>query len=615
MVAFLLIGFHKITAQCSRWQLRTNYTIDATMDVRQHQLNGTTRISLLNNSPDTLAHLFFHTYFNAFQPGSEMDIRSRTISDPDRRVFDRISKLYSKEMGYMRLNSITVNGYLVLTSEEFGSIYKVTLSKPVLPGQLAEITLNFEAQVPLQIRRNGRMNEEGVHYSMAQWYPKLCHYDQYGWHTNAYIGREFHGMFGEFDVRITIDSAYVLAGTGYLQNADEIGKGYTRTKIQKSKNKGGQTTWHFKANDVHDFVWAADPDYVHITDTTPDGIILRAFYKPSEKTNEFWPLLPKIMKAAFSYIQPTFGAYPYKTYSFIQGGDGGMEYPMATLITGHRNLASLVGVSIHELMHSWYHGVLGFNESRYHWMDEGFTTYASERVMQFLSLNGYIPGQSGEKELFARSYTGYLNLLASGVEEPMSTHADHFEYNTAYGLASYSKGSLFLHQLSGIIGQNLLDSTLRTFYVTCAFKHPEDVDFIRIAERLSGMQLRWYLDYWVYSTKFIDYKVLEPGRSEDGLHVLRMERLGAMPMPLELKISFKNGQYYHIYIPINLLYGYKTEFREEDKTFRLSIWDWVNPVYEAVLPWQATDIQSVEIDPFNTMMDADRQNNIWPVKH
>ena len=194
------------------------------MDVKTHRFDGSQKLIYTNNSPDTLNKVYYHLYFNAFQPGSMMDIRSLTIDDPDRRVGDRISKLTDDEIGFQRITSLKQNGKDLNYHTE-GTILEVTLNEPILPGKKATFDMEFNAQVPLQVRRSGRDNAEGISYSMSQWYPKMVEYDYLGWHANPYIGREFHGVWGDFDVKITIDPAYTIGGTGYLQNANDIGHG------------------------------------------------------------------------------------------------------------------------------------------------------------------------------------------------------------------------------------------------------------------------------------------------------------------------------------------------------------------------------------------------------
>ncbi|MEL6942988.1 MAG: M1 family metallopeptidase, partial [Bacteroidota bacterium] len=332
-----------LSAQPDRWQQRAEYEMEIDFDVKKHQYKGKQKLTYYNNSPDTLDRVFYHLYFNAFQPGSMMDVRQGSL-DSDPRVGTRISKLAPNEIGYQKVMSLKQDGKDT-KYEIVGTILEVELAEPIMPNSKTVLVMEHEAQVPLQIRRSGRMNKEGIDYSMAQWYPKLSEYDYQGWHANPYIGREFHGVWGDFDVKISIAEDYVVAASGYIQNPDEVGHGYSDGK---PKAKKGKITYHFNAPNVHDFVWAADPDYKHTTLKSKEGVLMRFFYQENAKTKDNWEALPAIMDEVFQYANKTYGKYPYEVYSFIQGGDGGMEYPMATLITGERVLPSLVGVSIHE---------------------------------------------------------------------------------------------------------------------------------------------------------------------------------------------------------------------------------------------------------------------------
>ena len=317
-----------------------------------------------NNSPEELTHVYYHLYFNAFQPNSQMDIRSRSIKDPDRRVTDRISKLTPEEIGYIKVGSLKQNGKNV-SFNVVGTILEVTLNNPIKPGSSATFEMVYDAQVPKQIRRSGRNNAEGVALSMAQWYPKLAEYDFEGWHTPPYIAREFHGVWGNFDVKITIDKNYVVGGSGYLQNPQEIGHGYQDKSIALKVPSTEKLTWHFKAPNVHDFMWAADPEFIHDIVKMENGIDLHFLYKSTLEENYLknWKNLQEPTAKLMDYFSKHIGQYPYKQYSVIQGGDGGMEYAMATLITGKRKFGSLFGVTAHEMAHTWFQFLLATNEN------------------------------------------------------------------------------------------------------------------------------------------------------------------------------------------------------------------------------------------------------------
>jgi hypothetical protein len=593
-----------VEAQSDRWQQRIYYDMDIDFDVKKHQYNGKQRAFYSNNSPDELHKVFYHLYFNAFQPGSMMDVRSNTIKDADPRVGSRISALKDNEIGYQKIKSLKQNGVDV-KFEVVGTILEVTLNEPIAANGSAVFDMEFEAQVPVQIRRSGRDNAEGISYSMSQWYPKMCEYDYQGWHANPYIGREFHGIWGDFDVKISIDKDYTVGGTGYLQNPNEIGHGYEDEGVKVKKAKGDKLTWHFFAPNVHDFMWGADPDYTHTRLARKDGTVLHFYFQKNEKTEDTWAQLPEIMDCAFDFINENFGQYPYKQYSFVQGGDGGMEYPMSTLITGERNLGSLVGVSVHELMHSWYQMILGTNESLYAWMDEGFTSYASALVMNHLRKEGKLPGEARDNP-FLRTYIGFAGFAKSGMEEPLSTHSDHFTTNAAYGVGSYTKGSIFLNQLSYIIGEETFAKGMLSYFDEWKFKHPNDNDFIRVMEKESGLELDWYREYWVNTTHTIDYGINDVVDNDEGKAVLKLQKIGVMPMPLDVVVEMKDGSKKMYNIALRIMRGNKTFEGEivED-------WPWTNASYDLQLDVAKEKIAKISIDPGVKMMDVERSNNEW----
>lgn len=591
------VVLQQAVAQEYRWQQRAEYVMDIRLDVNTHRVNGTQKLTYYNNSKDTLAKVYYHLYFNAFQPGSMMDVRSRNIMDPDPRVTDRISKLRDDEIGYQHIQSLKQDGKNVSYIVN-GTVLEVTLAKALVPGGKTVFDMTFESQVPVQIRRSGRNNKEGISYSMTQWYPKMAEYDFQGWHAYQYVAREFHGVWGDFDVKITLDPSFMVAGTGKLQNADKVGYGYEKAGTTV-KRPEGNLTWHFIAKNVHDFAWAADPEYEHEKLQVPGGPELHYFYQPGAKTTEVWKKMMEYGVRHFEFMNKTFGQYPYDTYSIIQGGDGGMEYPMCTLITGERTFGSLVGVMAHEAAHSWYQGVLASNESLYPWVDEGFTDFAANESMAFMF---------NETDPHKGSYAGYFSLVRSGLQEPASQHSDHYSTNRAYGTAAYNMGTVFLHQLKYIIGEEQFYHGMRRYYNAWKFRHPEPEDFIRIMEKVSGLQLAWYLNYWINTTKRIDYTVKTVVASGDDTMVT-LERLGEFPMPIDLLVTYKDGSKEIYYVPLNETLGNKPVEDKNVQRYDLQAWPWVNPTYTLKIKRRAADVASVEIDPTLRLADIDRKNN------
>jgi hypothetical protein len=612
---FFLLGGMVLncTAQPDRWQQRVKYKMDIKMDVTTNRFTGKQQLEYTNNSPDTLYKVFYHLYWNAFQPNSMMDTRSRELgkviigkrADWDGRVRDRILNLKPDEIGYQKIKSLTMNG-VPQPFNVLETILEVKLTRPIMPHSKVVFKMDFEAQVPLQVRRSGRDNPmTGVRYSMSQWYPKLCEYDYEGWHPTPYVAREFYGVWGDFDVTISIDKNYTLGGSGYLQNPQAIGHGYEAPGTTPKMPDGNNLSWHFIAPEVHDFVWAADPEFKHIVRQVAGGPTIHVLYNYKENdpaNDEAWTKVADAAVQVLPFIEKKFGKYPYKQYSFIHGGDGGMEYPMATLI----NSPSL-GTAFHEWMHTWYQMLMGTNESLYAWMDEGFTSYGESVVSRYYAtLNGDKSSPAGN--IHADAYNGYFALVNSGREEPMTTHADHFESNFAYSIAAYSKGEIFLEQLGYIVGADVRDMILQDYYNTWRYKHPNVNDFIRVAEKRSGMKLDWYREYWVNTTKTIDYGI-DSLYEQGGSTNIRLKRTGKMPMPVDVQLTFKDGSKEMHYVPMYLMFGEKPS---EDSNMTRKVyesWKWTHLTYEISTKRKLQEIVKVEIDPTGRMADTNKKDN------
>mgnify|MGYP001186524606 FL=1 len=593
---FILLAFQLSFSQ-NYWQQHVEYEMDIVVDVSDFTYDGNQSIIYTNNSNDTIKKVYYHLFFNAFKPNSQMDIRSRTIRDPDRRVGSRIVALEEKDYGDISVSALKQDGKDVYY-EVNETVLLARLNKPLLPGKKTKLSMVFTAQVPLQIRRSGKLNKEGIDMTMTQWFPKLAEYDSEGWHPNPYIGREFHGVWGNYSVNITIDKDYVVGGTGYLQNANEIGHGYTE---KEPKENGSKTnTWKFYAPNVHDFAWAADPDYIHDIKKSESGVDLHFFYKPTVNVED-WKKLQEDSVLLMKYFEEAIGPYPWKQYSIIQGGDGGMEYAMCTMITGERSYPSLLGVTAHEMAHAWFQHLLATNEAKHAWMDEGFTEYITS-----LSEN-YVNNESPEFP-HKSSYDRYYLLAKSGFEQAQTIHSDRYDYNFAYGASAYSKGSVFLSQLGYIIGKENLNKTLRRYYDEFKFKHPTPNDFKRIAEKVSDLELEWYLNEWTRTPHKIDYGI-DVSSLEDE-RVITLKRKARIPMPIEVVVSFEDGSSEMYYIPNDLLHGYKT-FKNE--VYLMEPWNWASTEYEFEVQGNKK-VSKVEIDPSKRIADVNQMDNSVEIK-
>lgn len=587
--------------------------MDVDLDVSTNILTGKQQISYTNNSPDTLHKIFVHLFWNAFQPGSMMDVglqyseritlgtsaKGDKISDFDRRFKKKIYDMTPDETGWCHVTSFSVNGQKQKI-KEYETVLVVELSKPVLPKATIQIQTVFESRVPKLSRRSGRDSDEGIRYSMGQWYPKIAEYDKLGWNADDYISREFYGVWGDYDVKITLDKEYKVGATGELQNAAAIGWGYDKEGTALKQITGAKRSWRFVGKNIHDFVWSADPDYKHITRKVTNGPLLHFIYKNDTAIEKLWQTTADTCAIVFPYLSGTFGRYPYPVYSILHGGGGGTEYPMATLMR-NGNLET----AIHEICHSWYQMMLGTNENLYAWMDEGFANYAEAKALAWMRNETFEPDPS-EAEAYAR-------LARSPFDEPMSTHANFFTTNYVYNSNSYTKGKLFLLGLEYITGAKALEKTMLEYYNRWAFKHPTPDDFIKVAEKISGMQLQWYKQYMVNTIKTTDYKIDSLWQENDDIKV-RLRSVGEMPMPIDLLVTYKDSTRALHYIPVSLTYGSKKRENVAVPFTEHAAWGWLQPAYTLSIKGRLTDVSKLEIDPSGRMTDINRKNNVLELK-
>ncbi|MEZ4906933.1 MAG: M1 family metallopeptidase [Saprospiraceae bacterium] len=592
-IYFIFISIYSniiFSQNCDYWQQKVDYKI--TCEVDKNKIEGQEKIVYYNNSPDTLHKIYFHLYYNAFQKESMMSKRAQTIVDPERNMDKKFEALKEKDSGKVEISSLKQDNNN-LDFEIIETILKAKLDSPLAPGDSTVFDLSFKTQIPELIRRAGMDSNEGIKYNMAQWYPKIVEYDYQGYHPDFYIGREFYGVWGNYDVTINIDSKYtVAAGCDYFEKS----------------TIGDKTKWHFTSKNVHDFVWAADEDYVHYSIQADSLTTFHFYYQNEGIRKESWPKLGNIMKDAFKFMNSRYGRYQYPTYSFIEAGDGGMEYPLATFITGKRSINSLTGISIHEFLHSWYQMQLATNESLYPWMDEGFTSFATIEVMEYLINRGELDREFPDFP-FENDYNNFMKFQDSNISEPMSTHSDRYDTNLAYSLNAYNGGLVFLEQLEYIIGKQDFDKGLLDYFNKWKFKHPTPNDFIRVMEKNSDLELHWYLQYFIDGLYFIDYSIANVEPKNKNTTKITLENNGDFPMPIDVLVTLKDGTIKYFNIPLTMMLGHK---KQDAYNFTvLPSWDWVDKNYEFELEIKYSDIQNIDINPSHRLADIESNNNKW----
>ena len=608
-IVFSAISIFSFSQQNAYYQQSAKYKMDIDIDAQNFTYQGNQTLTYINNSPDELKVVYFHLYWNAFKPNSMMDqrVQSQGKNGDSRLQTNGVSRLASipkEEEGAQNIHWIKQNGK-DLKFEIQETIMKVELNTPIKPNSSTTFTMEWDAVIPQQIRRSGRNNREGIDMSMTQWYPKIAEYDYDGWATFDYIGREFHAPFADFEVNIKIDKDYIIGAGGTLENPLEV-RGYDQKSDIKSDSKN-KATWKWTAKNILDFAFAADRDYTVESFTILDGPKIYYVYQKSEKT-QLWEESKPYVTKFFQLMNATLGRYAYPSYAFIQGGDGGMEYGMCTLMLGEgRTLEGLVGLMVHEGGHSWNQQMLAYNESVRPWMDEGFTSYYDDLIMHQL-----FPPKEPVANPFVNSIKSYVNFTKTGKEEPAVWLADHHDGGNAYSIASYVKGEVFLVQLGYIVGEQNLSLIMKEFFNQWKMKHPTERDFLHIAQKTSGMDLKWFQHYWINTTKTIDYAIKNV-KYEANSTTITLENKGSIPMPIDFSILTKDKKVVNYQIPMSMTHVWKSKDIYGDFN-TLDYWKWTQKEYTFTIPYNKSQISALGIDFSQRLADVNPEDNFVEVK-
>ena len=595
------------------------HTMNVTVNDDDYTFKGTSRVEFTNNTPDTLRQIFFHAHFNAFQPNSLTHKRVAAIG-PNRLKPETFANLKPNEIGKLDILPGTSNG-AAFTVERIGTIIRLDLSKPLLPGERTTLAFEFAGQVPVQVRRSGRNNAQGVRYSMAQWFPKLCQYDQHGWQNNQFVLREFYGVWGKYDVRITLPAKYVVGASGDLQNPQECGFGYVATgdttifpKPDAEKPQGVKT-WHFVAYPVHDFAWVADADYIHRVVKMPasspvsPNMTFHILTKP--KYDAVWRNALDWLPRVFRFMGEKYLPYPYKQFTCTQAGDGGMEYPNLVMVRSSDYNGTL-GTVAHEAIHQWFYGMAANNETKHAWMDEGITDYLTDRIIaEEFKIDEQIRSTWLEKWLLPRrkdaleSNRAFLRVYALGYDEPLSIPHDRFNEDMT-AVMVYRKGSAWMRQFEYSFGKNKVDELLRNYQTVWRFRHPYPPDFEKLASETFGQRMDEVFDTFLRGTELPDYG-LQSLRSEptaDGKYknTLQLTKRERAHVPLNLYARDDAGFTTKLHIPSDMLNAPNKD------TTRLAPWFWAAGDYTAefITP---RPIASVRLDTAGNLLRQDLMKN------
>jgi hypothetical protein len=555
------------------WQQDVHYIIKAHIDESTHQLAASQELIYTNNSPDTLYFVYFHLFQNAFIKGSythELELANK--------VKPRLGRYEAAGLGTL-VHHIKVDGLEVATELD-NTILKVLLPKPLLPGGQVTFSMQFTSFFDRgSTRRRMQLYDAWgfPHYNGCQWFPKICVYDaKFGWDTHQHLGKEFYGDFGTYDVTLDFASNYIVEATGVLQNRKEVLPDELREKLDIKNfaqkpwgekpstiipyKKAERKQWHFIAHHVHDFAFTADPSY-RIGTVYQDGVECVAIVQEPHAAG--WQNAAELVAEIIKTFSAQYGTYHYPKMVAADANDG-MEYPMITMDGGRE--PGYRGLLVHEIGHNWYYGMVGSNETYRAALDEGFTQFLTAEGLRMIDGDTLVEAapSSKWKKMFnekkltkdVRVYNAYIWDAATGNDHQLNTHSDDFGGALGHGGGYrhvYYKTAAMLYNLQYVLGDSLFDAAMLHYFHQWKFAHPYFEDFRNSIIQFTHVDLNWFFDQWLETTKSIDYgiKRIRKAKSAKDSVDITFVRKGSMQMPLDFTIVDKTGTSSSFHIPNN----------------------------------------------------------------
>jgi hypothetical protein len=600
------------------WQQRVDYTLAATLDTAAKTLAATETIRYVNNSPDTLAFLWFQMDQNLFAPNSVGSLLNASNSRFGGAGFQGgflVSRITQGAVSGASVGGVGRTGARgparpaagrAITTRVDGTMMYVPLPQPLAPGQSTTIELAYSFNIP----EHGadRMGRDGALYELAQWYPRVAVYDDiHGWNTDPYLGQgEFYLEYGDIDYSVTVPAGYIVAGTGLLQNPQDVLTATQRARLALAAKsdtaiaiitapelvsgaarpaKSGSLTWKFRATNVRDAAWAASPRYMWDA-SAYDGILANGYYRP--EASKLWSEASRMSRASIKEYSEHWFHYPYPQISAIEGPVSGMEYPMVAMETDSRTREELYNVVTHEIGHMWYPMIVGSDERRYAWMDEGFNTFINTFSEEHYFERDDADTRRGEKQFVFANDQG-------SAAQPLLTPANRYKNDANLGALAYVKPSIVLLALRNkVLGPAVFDSAFREYTHRWAFKHPQPADFFRTMENVTGRDLSWYWRAFFFSTAALDQAIetvtqTESGNGKHNVSVI-LRNTGQAVMPVELKLTFSDGSSTTVNLPVEIWYA--------------------GDRYTARLTFDKA-VTAAQLDPDGLGLDVYPQNDTW----
>jgi hypothetical protein len=583
------------------------YRLEAALDPSTNRLTGRGTVRYFNRSPDTLARLAVQLYQNIHADTARATRARLSVTGGI-----ELSRVVAQGRTLQRrpdADTLPSAGYSVV-----GTVGWLALPRPLAPGDSADLAFEWAFTVP---RSAPRMGTDGDVWYIGYWYPQLAVYDDVnGWQTDQYLGNaEFYMGYGDYDVAITAPAGWLVTATGALVNPAEVLSTQTRERLARASRAdtvvhvvdaadvaagratgaapGGRLTWRFAARNVRDVSWATSPHFVwdatavDVGDRDGDGrsdtASINAFYR-AVPDDAAWVQAAGYARHAIGFFSRYLLPYPYPQMTAVEGPNcGGMEYPMMTCIAAERDPVELYSVVSHELGHMWFPMVVGSDEKRYAWQDEGLTQFDERQAERAF--------WTGNPDTELASVEDYLRFALTGREVPLMHHGDRYPDYGSYAIASYEKPVAILRALRALLGDDVFQRAYREYARRWAYKHPTPQDFFATFDDVSGREHGWFWRTWFYETWRLDQAVADVRSAGDSVEITVEER-GRAPMPARLAVTRADGSVQRVEVPVGAWFG-----GGRTATVRVA---------------GTPAVTRVEIDPERAFPDVQRGNQIWP---
>ena len=590
------------------WQQSADYQIDVQLDTASNRVTGTETITYTNNAPEALERLWVQLEQNYFKPGS----RGAAAVPGDAR-FSGFFEGAGYDLSNLRLqhNGTTATPDTLVD----GTRMRVTLDEPLAAGDSLQLSFDFEYTLPKYgADRHGRLQvEDGTIYQFAQWYPRMYVYDDvHGWNPLPYLGQgEYYLEYGTFNVNITVPRNMIVAATGRLQNPDAVLTDPLQERLNEARSSretvmiidstevgdadtrpsgNGPLTWRYTADSVRDFAWAASSAFIWdaAQAETGTGTVLAQSFYPEEgrgtSQNPGWERSTEFVQHSVEFYSEFLAPYPYPNAINVAGRVAGMEYPQIMFCDVNSRGRSLFQVTDHEFGHTWFPMVVGTDERRWAWMDEGLNTFMN----QYSALDYYGQGRVPPAKVMAGLSQYVTKQMGSPLgDQPIMTYADRVR-DDALGLLAYLKPGYGLMVLrEHVLGARRFDSAFKAFFDRWAYKHPKPADFFRTMEDVSGEDLDWFWRSWFYETDTVDQAVDSVAVGDTTM--VTVEQRDEMMLPMTVRLTYEDGSTQQRRVPAEAFYT------QDTNTLRVT----------------KGPLQKVVIDPNRILPDMNRGNNTW----